>query len=200
MSAPPDSSDNVGDLLRSVEEGDQRATTKLWEYVYPRLLAYSRRKLPDRLRRVLDEEDVALSAFKSFVAGASRGSLGEIAGEDELWQLLFCISSRKAGGYLRQQSRQKRGGGKVVGESVFGEHALGGLEQVPDSKGSLAQFSVDCQHLLDSLEDDILQTVALLRIEGYSVDEIATRVGLSSRSVERRLNLIRQIWTAEGVD
>ncbi|TWU28948.1 ECF-type sigma factor [Novipirellula artificiosorum] len=200
MSKLSDSSDNVNRCLRAVEEGDQSATTELWEYVYPRLLAYARQKLPSHLRRVLDEEDVALSAFKSFCAGATRGSLGEITGEDELWKLLFCISSRKARSYVREQSRQKRGGGKVSGESVFGDISNRGLEQVPDSRGTLAQFSADCQHLMDSLEDDILQTIALLRIEGYSVDEIATRIEFSRRSVERRLNLIRQIWSAEGAD
>ncbi|TWU46791.1 ECF-type sigma factor [Rubripirellula reticaptiva] len=198
MSNLSDSPENVSRCLRAVEEGDETATTELWEYVYPRLLAYSRQKLPRHLRRVLDEEDVALSAFKSFCAGATRGSLGEILGEDELWRLLFCISSRKASGYRREQSSQKRGGGKVSGESAFADTGSRGLDQMPDTGRSLAQFSADCQHLMDTLEDDVLQTIALLRIEGYSVDEIAARIDLSKRSVERRLNLIRQIWSAEG--
>jgi DNA-directed RNA polymerase specialized sigma24 family protein len=68
----------------------------------------------------------------------------------------------------------------------------------PDAK---AEFANECQQFLERLGDETLQTIALLRIEGYSVDEIATRVGCAKRPVERRLSLIRSIWTelaAEG--
>lgn len=37
----------------------------------------------------------------------------------------------------------------------------------------------------------------MLRLEKYSVDEIAERIGCARRSVERRLNLIRSIWESE---
>ncbi|WP_231743943.1 ECF-type sigma factor [Stieleria neptunia] len=49
----------------------------------------------------------------------------------------------------------------------------------------------------DQLDDSVLQTVALLRLEGDSVDEIAQRLGCAKRSVERRLNLIRTIWQSD---
>ncbi|PHQ35852.1 ECF-type sigma factor [Rhodopirellula bahusiensis] len=188
--------------MRAVEEGDEDATTELWEFCYPRLLNYSRQKLPSRLRRVLDEEDVALSAFKSFCRGAQMGALGDVKGRDSLWKLLFCIASRKARSYIRQQNAAKRGGGNVSGESAF--ETLGktsGIENVAspsDGPDALAIFSADCQRLFDSLEDDVLEMIALLRIEGYSCDEIAQRADMSKRSVERRLNLIRQIWMSEG--
>ena len=58
----------------------------------------------------------------------------------------------------------------------------------------MAQVANDCERLFDMLDDEMLQTIALLRIEGYSVDEISRRVGCAKRSVERRLSLIRTIW------
>ena len=154
---------------------------------------------------MLDEEDVALSAFKSFCVGAADGAFGHIHGRDELWRLLFCIAGRKAQGYIRHQTRQKRGGGQVAGESVFrpggqageGESVDFGIEQVADhaeNPVTAAQFINDCQVLFDMLDDEKLQLIAMLRIEGYNVGEIADRVGCAKRSVERRLNLIRQIW------
>jgi DNA-directed RNA polymerase specialized sigma24 family protein len=189
--------------IRSIEAGDQDAATALWQYCFPRLLSYSRKKLPGHLRRVLDEEDVALSAFKSFCIGAAQGRLGDIKGRDELWRLLYCISARKANGYVRNQTRQKRGGGLVAGESTFKlkSHPDGqnGIDQVADpsaSPATLVQFANDCQRLFEMLQDDMLQTIAILRIEGYSVDEIASRVGCAKRSVERRLQLIRKIWSS----
>ncbi len=191
----------VSQWIAAIQEGDPEATEKLLEFCFPRLLRYSRTKLPAHLRRVLDEEDVALSAFKSFCFRVKDGSLGEIEGRDQLWRLLLCIAQRKASGYIRHQTRQKRGGGQTGGESTFlhgeGDDAYGGIDDVADpaqSPAMVAEFENSCQHLLDQLDDDVLRTVALLRLEGYSVSEIATRLDCAKRSIERRLNLIRTIW------
>ena len=169
------SDDPISLCLRAVEAGDEDATTRLWETCFPRLLSYSRQRLPSHLRRVLDEEDVALSAFKSFCRGAQRGSLGDINGRDSLWKLLFCIASRKARSYVREN--------------------IASSDQGPDA---LAVFSADCRRLFDALEDDVLELIAMLRIEGYTCEEIAERTDMSKRTVERRLTLIREIWKAEG--
>ncbi len=195
------SRDDVTQWIRSLESGDETAAAELWDYCFPKLLKYSRKKLPDHLRRVLDEEDVALSVFKSFCVGVAKNSLGDIRGRDELWKLLYCITSRKAQRYIQYQVRQKRGGGQVSGESVFqmrrngqtprGIDQVAGDEETPEMKAEIAE---QCQHLMDKLADEMLQTIALLRLEGYCVNEIAARVGCAKRSVERRIQLIRTIW------
>lgn len=191
--------------VKSLENGDQDAASQLWEYCFPRLLRYSVKRLPDNLRRVMDEEDIALSAFKSFCLGAKKGSFENLAGRDELWKLLLCITARKAQNHIRHETRKKRGGGKVSGESIFqlgkdnsGDQPTGGIGQVPEDGPSpelLAQITEDFKNYMDLLNDETLRAIAILRIEGYSVDEIADRVGCAKRSVERRLNLIRKTWT-----
>ena len=40
--------------------------------------------------------------------------------------------------------------------------------------------------------------MALLRVEGHSVEELAERVGCAPRSVKRKLQLIRSIWEREA--
>jgi DNA-directed RNA polymerase specialized sigma24 family protein len=60
-----------------------------------------------------------------------------------------------------------------------------------------AEMAEECQRLLRRLEDRELQTVALLRMEGYSVDEVAGRLGCAPRSVKRKLALIRSVWEKE---
>ena len=42
-----------------------------------------------------------------------------------------------------------------------------------------------------------LKTVALRKLEGYDVQEIAAELGASTRTVERKLRLIRAIWEEE---
>jgi DNA-directed RNA polymerase specialized sigma24 family protein len=61
-----------------------------------------------------------------------------------------------------------------------------------------AEVAEQCQHLLRSLCDKELQEVALARMEGYSVEEIAGRLDCSPRSVKRRLRLIRSLWQKES--
>jgi DNA-directed RNA polymerase specialized sigma24 family protein len=51
--------------------------------------------------------------------------------------------------------------------------------------------------LLGLLRDDVLRQIALLRIEGYQVEEIAATIGISTRSIERKLQLIRRAWARQ---
>ena len=39
--------------------------------------------------------------------------------------------------------------------------------------------------------------VALLRMEGYSIEEVCVKLGCAPRSVKRKLALIRTIWEKE---
>lgn len=204
MADSPDSeSTAVTRWYSLLEAGDDQATAELFGHCFPKLLRYARGRLPGKFRRVLDEEDVALSAFESLCRGARRGAYGDIHSRDELWRLLACITARKATRQIRYETREKRGGGRVRGNSIFAAKEPkdasdnNGLEQVAGTQSSpeaIAEMSDECQRLLDALEDPNLQTIALLRLEGYSVAEIAERIGCAKRSAERRLSLIRKIW------
>jgi DNA-directed RNA polymerase specialized sigma24 family protein len=61
-----------------------------------------------------------------------------------------------------------------------------------------AMVADETAFLLDRLDDAVLRQIALSRMEGYTADEIADRLGCARRTVARRLDLIRQIWRAEG--
>ncbi len=196
--------DDVTLWIKSVEDGDDSSAGQLWSYCFPKLLSYSKSKLPDHLRRALDEEDVALSAFKSFCLAAAKGSFPQLEGRDDLWKLLLCIASRKAQNYVRRELREKRGGGQVRGESIFvsGSNAsdpnsagIGNFAGSMPSPDMLAQFTDDARAMIDMLQDDTVKTIALLRMEGYSVEEIAERLDCGKRTIERRLTLIRKTWS-----
>ncbi|MEM6691887.1 MAG: ECF-type sigma factor, partial [Planctomycetota bacterium] len=157
-------------------------------------------------RKALDEEDVALSAFRSVCQQARGGDLGNINDRFELLRLMTCVTGRKTINHVKNETRQKRGSGKVRSESEFEaqSHASAtqskSLDQHSSDAGDpakLLEYEEGFRSLLDALEDPVLETVALLRLEGYAVAEIAEKVGCAKRSVERRLNLIRQVWTSE---
>jgi DNA-directed RNA polymerase specialized sigma24 family protein len=54
-----------------------------------------------------------------------------------------------------------------------------------------------CRGLLDRLPDADLRTLAVAKLEGYSNQEAAERLGCSLRTIERRLQLIRDLWRAD---
>ncbi len=65
-----------------------------------------------------DEEDVAACALESFFLRAQRGQFPELHDRNDLWQVLVTITERKALNQSRDQTRHKRGGGRVRGDSV----------------------------------------------------------------------------------
>ena len=53
--------------------------------------------------------------------------------------------------------------------------------------------------MLAALDDETLRRVALWKMEGYTNEEIADKLGVTCRSVERKLQRIRGKWTREGL-
>ena len=195
--------------LGDLKAGDPEAAQPLWERYYARLVRLARARLNLRRRSAAaeDEEDAALSAFHSFCEGAAHGRFPRLADRDDLWKLLVVITARKAGAQLQREGRHKRGGGRVVDAADLrdrdpsasaGDDLLDqviGTEPTPEFAAMVAE---EYRRLLDSLDDDELRRVALDRMEGYTTDEIAARLGCARRTVARRLDLIRKTWEAEG--
>ncbi len=178
--------------LGQVREGDEAAVQHLWERYFHRLVGLARTKLQGAPRGMADEEDVALSAFGSFCRNAEQGRFPQLLDREGLWQLLVVITARKALHLIRDEGRQKRGGGAAPAGGVLQQL----LSQEP-SPDFAAQAAEEYQRLFRKLGDPELESVALWKMEGYSVEEIAARLGYAPRSVKRKLALIRSIWEKE---
>ena len=191
--------------LGNLKGGDPKAAQFLWERYCTRLVGLARDKLRMKRRTsaALDEEDAALSAFNSFCTGASKGRFPQLSDRDDLWKLLVVITARKAGAQVVREARQKRGGGRVFGEADLPAamdrsenlllESVVGVEPTPEFAAMVAE---EYGRLLDTLGDDSLRRVALDRMEGYTNDEIAARLGCARRTVARQLALIRRILAA----
>jgi DNA-directed RNA polymerase specialized sigma24 family protein len=123
-----------------------------------------------------------------------------------LWHILVTITARKALQMVRHEQRQKRGGGAVLDEAALhaGQGAAGqesGLEQIIGSEPTpefAAQVAEEYQRLLSHLGDADLRKVAVWKMEAYSNKEIAAKLGCVPRTVERKLGLIRTLWSQES--
>jgi DNA-directed RNA polymerase specialized sigma24 family protein len=126
---------------------------------------------------------------------------------DDLWKLLVTITARKIYAQRRRATTEKRGGGKVRGESVFqrrdseddvqgGMAAILGNEPTPELANMLVENTQRC---LECLDDENLREIAQLRLEGWTNDEIAKKQSCVRRTVERKLERIREKWSKMGL-
>jgi hypothetical protein len=111
--------DDVTQWLTQLAKGNQDAAQGIWEEYFDKLVVLARRQMTGLPRRVADEEDVALSAMKSFYRGMAAGRYPQLKDRSDLWRLLVTITCHKAVQQARRVRAQKRGGGHVRGESVF---------------------------------------------------------------------------------
>jgi DNA-directed RNA polymerase specialized sigma24 family protein len=187
---------SVSRWLGPLQQGDPDAARHLWERYFLSLVQLARKRLRQAAPRAADAEDVALSAFDSFCRNAENGRFPELQDRGNLWRVLAVITARKAGHLLRDATRQKRGGAAVNGDE---QAAL--LERVFSREPSpelAAQMTEAYERLLALLGDDTLRRVAVLRMEGHSVEEVGTLIGCAPRSVKRKLQMIRRLWEQEG--
>jgi len=198
---------SVSRLIDGLVVGDAAAVQGLWERYFRRLVGLARKKLCATPRRAADEEDVALSAFDSFCRGAEQDRFPQLHDRLDLWQLLVLLTARKAFDLAQHERRQKRGGGAVIDEaglpfaagSSERDAPLDKIEGLEPTPAFAAQVAEEWRRLLERLDSPELREVALRKVEGYSNEEIAARLGCGLRTVERRLGLIRSIWEQEGL-
>jgi RNA polymerase sigma factor (sigma-70 family) len=196
----------VTDWIDRLKAGDAAAACQLWERYFHDIVRLARWKLGDSPRVAADEEDVAISAFKSLCLRAARGQFHELNDRDDLWRLLVMITVRKAISQRKHQVQHKRGGGwnrieadrmgKPTGPNDAGLEWLASREVPPEIATMMDE---ELRRLFDLLADERLRRIAQLRMEGHSGAEIATQLGCNRRTVTRKLELIRLRWAEWGL-
>src|SRR5262245_7025368 len=201
--APMSSSDSVTAWIAQLRAGDRAAAQPLWQGYFQRLVGLARAKLRRRLATAMaGAEDVALSAFDSFIRGAEQGRFPQLADRDDLWRLLFVITERKAIDLVKHENAARRGGGKVrhEGSLATDSSVTPPFDRVPHPEPSpelAVQFADECRRLLNMLSDNTLRAVALAKLESCTNEETAERLELSVPTIERKLRRIRKTWGKE---
>ena len=197
--------ETVTEWLEGLKAGRSSTAGKLWQHYVEQLVRLARQKLGDMSRRSADEEDVVLSAFNAFLEGVEDGRFDRLDDRDDLWQILVMLTERKAIALRRRERAAKRGKGQIRGESVFSDPERSdaqnaGLDQIADQEPTpafAAEVAENLQELLDRLNDDTQRQIVLGKLEGCTNNELAVRLGISLRAVERKLHIIRRRWDQE---
>ncbi|MFN7733325.1 MAG: ECF-type sigma factor [Pirellula sp.] len=199
-----ESNHSVTEWLVGLKAGDPGVASRLWQRYVEQLARLARRKIGSTPRRLGDEEDAANQVFHALLQGIEHQRFPELKDRQDLWQILIMLTERQAIAMRRREFAAKRGGGKLLGESAlqWKENAeLGGMEYVMGSEPS-PEFAALCaenlSHRLSMLSHDPhLAHIASDKLSGYANQEIADRLGISLRTVERNLSRIRQLWSTE---
>lgn len=203
MASDQVSNPSISQWLANLKYGDQAAAQKLWSRYAIRLIELARQRLGKIQKGVADEEDVAQLVFASLWRGATEGRFQDLKNRDELWWMLLTLTKHKATDHIRRETAQKRGGGNVISEAQLRRDSLEGdfawtFDELIDKEPTpefIVTLSEQHAYLMSRLRDDVLRQIASLRIEGYTVSEIAMKLAIAKRSVERKLSLIRTEWS-----
>lgn len=198
------SSQSVSYWIAHLKDGHLDAAQQLWNRYAERLVQVAQHRLKYAPKRLADEEDVAASVFQSLCRGAVAGRFQNIKDRDDLWWLLLSITRQKAVNHIRRETAQKRGSKQTQGESEIdglvssnGGFDLDNLVGDDPTPEFLAMLDEQFDRLMTLLRDDNLRTIALMRIEGYTMQEVADSMGTALRTVERKAQLIRSRWQQE---
>lgn len=184
--------------LPLLERGDAVADEWLVSTYFEHVARIARRQLGLAPRRAADEEDVANSVFRLFLARAKDGGFKQLADRNDLHRILLLLTKRRAIDYYRRSTRRRQ---LEVGESAIAEAAESQVRfkeiaatQAPSDL--VMEIAEEIRELFSDIECQDLQLdqIAMFRLQGYSAAEIAARIGCLPRTVYRRLNLIQTRW------
>ena len=154
-----------------------------------RLTALARSRLSPSLRRRLDPEDLVMSAFRSFFIGVREGKWSQ---EGDLWSLLAMITLRKAARQARRHRAAQR--------SVQREFETGEDWEATDREGPTAEEAVILTEELEWLiaaTTGLDREILLLQLREEDADSMARTLEVSSRTVRRSLQRIRELVSAD---
>ena len=170
------------------EDAANEAANKIVRRYFDRLVRLARRRYPSGKRPAEDEEDAAQAALASFWKRAPKGYFPRLENRDDLWALLTVITIRKVYNQIRREQAAKR---KPSQDEDLGNR------RKPKKKEEGLPFLVaeaNCTFvaLLQSLERPDTKQIANLLLEGLSPAEIADKLDVAKRTVERKRDLIRK--------
>lgn len=185
---------NDGEIVRwlsDIADGDPAAAEKVWDRYSQRLISLARKKLAAMPSEIADEEGAVISALRSFFSGIQGNQFPRIEDPNDLWKVLALLTARKAIAQLRHHWKKS-------GEADHIQRHNDSLEFLNQEPGpeQIVMFVDACDRLLEGLENDKMRRIALLAMSGHETREIAIELDVHQRTVQRKLEIIRDKWLA----
>lgn len=199
---------SISALISETLQGSSEAENQLAQFFLSQAVASSQRKLHGKLPTE-DQEDVAISAVKSFCLGIRRGGI-EYQGDKQLFALLHKIVDRKIRKLWQYHLAQKRDirqvnsmetvdGGNPIQSPVQNGILLESIHVTPEEQPVVDRVLTDLQtelrglfgNLLSDLDEHPRKLLLAMLESDANNEELARKIGRSVASVERYRQLIR---------
>jgi DNA-directed RNA polymerase specialized sigma24 family protein len=194
-------------LIEQLKDGNSIAAHKIWDRYVENLIRVANRRLQTSHVRLGDEEDAVVVAFAQFLERVNGDGFSNLNDREDLWRILVMLTERRACDMIRREKSIKSGGNLLVGESRLeatgGNDQPHGLDQVEGAEPTpefTALVIEEFQRRIKSLNNDELISIAIAKMNGFNNREVAEQRGISVRSIERKLAIIRAIWQDRAVD
>lgn len=184
-------------LLSRCRLGDDSAAQAIFDRYVERLHALARRRLSQRLSSRVDPEDIVQSVFRTFFGRLKEGQF-KINDQDDLCKLLVRITVHKTLRQVAFHRADKRNPHSEVGQTDSGQARLLELLDREPTPEETAAFLDQLEHFLSRLrpqEREILE----MRMQGFSNEEIAKKLGIYDRKIRRIVERVRGVAEAEGL-
>jgi DNA-directed RNA polymerase specialized sigma24 family protein len=191
---------SVTDHLGRAKLGESFAQFQLWQRYVERLVRLARANLLNAANAVAEPEDIALEVFNDLLVGLEQNRFRKLNDRNDLWRVLLMLTKRRSIDELRKSNSKKRNCRQnalathnlaIQDVASLGQDQLSSEEPTPDEAVLLKE---EVSMRINSLEDATLKSIALAKMAGHDNQEIAQRMDISLRSVERKLAIIRRRW------
>jgi RNA polymerase sigma-70 factor (ECF subfamily) len=188
-------------LLLNAEDAlvREQAAARIWERFQVRLVELARRRLSLGIRVREDEQDVVQSMFRSFFAMQQKEGRAPLDSRDDVWRLLVWMTLCKASAAAQRHHAQRRdvrkeraldlpAGADETIASWLGEPSDRAVLDPRDAAVGRDEFN----RLMAALPEP-LRAILAMRLEGWTNAEIAARIDRTERTVELKLQLVREL-------
>jgi len=171
-----------------VQDGSSSAVRPLLSAYFERLARLASKRLRNVPGLAGYDEDLALRSFHSVYQRLRDPARPlDLASRDDLWRLLATRTISRTIDLIRRHRPRE----------VPGDEDIAQLLTRAPTPEEAAELADECRRLLDSLQEPELRQIALWKVEGYTHEEIAARLGCVRRTIERKVHRIRLIWRYE---
>lgn len=176
----------------------EQAAARIWERFEPRLIELLRRRLGPGIRVREDEYDVVQSMFQSFFVMQKEGA-APLPGRDDLRRLLVWMTLCKASAAVHRHQARRRDVRKerAVALPAGAEQTLASWVGEPSDRSAFdprdaAVSREEFDRIMAALPEP-LRRILERRLEGWTNAEIAAQIHRTERTVELKLQLVREL-------
>jgi RNA polymerase sigma-70 factor, ECF subfamily len=187
----PGAANTLDQLLARWRQGDEQAAEELFHRYASRLIGLARSRMPTGLNQRLDPEDIVQSVCRSFFKRTRAGEY-EVSQGGDLWHLLVTLTLHKLTNQIVHHKAAKRACSR---ETHFGSedslHGLHGAALAREPSPLEAMLLTDEVERLMRMLDPLHRQILELRLQGFTLEEIAGQTGRTERTIRRVLDQVK---------